>query len=502
MVYSGSFNPVIHDGWRGLNTNYGNGNPDDPGVASPMYWSMSPQWQPVADVLSGTIGMRSLAGKYLPRLCNESDECWQSRINRSSLTPLFQRVVKAAVGLILRKPIYLDGGDEAYWEEWRQNVDRQESNLDEFMGNILYQAIAYGHCGFLTDFPPSDARTLRDEAEMAAKPYFIPQPAFNILGWRHDPAEAKGEITQVRLREQTTEPDGEFGTKVCRRVRVIEAGQYRIFKEKDLGSAIYELEDTGTYSLNEIPLSVVYSQREAVLMSRPPLLELAHLNIQHFTLEASLLNALHVSAFPLLTLKGWDDESNTLQNLTVGNALALPIDGDAEYVEPASSSFDAIQAELTSLSEHIGTLGISILAKQKNVQESGFSKQMDRADSNSMLAQISLNAERALQQALNWAAQYAGVQPPTVVIDRDFNADPLRGGDITPLTALYTNGVINQETLLKILQRGEILDDSADLDDILNATEMEQAGALEREVETAQAMADLEVARPERDDDE
>ena len=66
--------------------------------------------------------MRANAVKYLPRLCNESDECYQTRINRSVLSPLFHRVLKAAVGLILRKPIVFDGGDEQYFEEWRMNV--------------------------------------------------------------------------------------------------------------------------------------------------------------------------------------------------------------------------------------------------------------------------------------------------------------------------------------------------------------------------------------------
>ena len=82
------------------------------------------RWLPIQDVLAGTITMRAQAEKYLPRLCNETDACWQTRINRSVVSPLLDRVIKASVGLIMRKPIILDGGDEEYWEEWRTDVDR------------------------------------------------------------------------------------------------------------------------------------------------------------------------------------------------------------------------------------------------------------------------------------------------------------------------------------------------------------------------------------------
>ena len=149
-----------------------------------------------------------------------------------------------------------------------------------------------------------------------------------------------------------------------------------------------------------------------MLVSEPPLEELAHLNIQHYQLQASLLNSLHVAGFPLLVLKAWDDNSDTLQNLSVGNALALPPEGDASYVEPASAAFDAMHNELKELEEQIGTLGLTMLARPKTYQESGTAKALDRADSNSMLAQISINAEMALQDAINWAAEYAGVEPP------------------------------------------------------------------------------------------
>ena len=247
----------------------------------------------------------------------------------------------------------------------RLNVDRQGSSLDEFIGKVLFSAIAYGHCGFLTDFPSNEARTLREEIELSAAPYFIMQQAPNILGWRHSPNEGEGRLQQVRLREFTTKPEGRFGTEICRQVRVVEPGQYEVWEEEGYGSNSYNQVETGTLSLDEIPLSVVYGQREQVLVSKPPIEELCHLNIQHYQLQASLLNSLHVASFPLLVLQGWDDTTNELQELSVGNALCMPPEGGASYVEPAANAFDALQTELNELEEQIGTLGLTILARPK-----------------------------------------------------------------------------------------------------------------------------------------
>ena len=485
-----SYSAYSFQGWAGGGQLTQN-NPDDPGAASPQYWSMAHKWTPVADVLAGTQAMRANAVKYLPRLCNESDECYQTRINRSVLSPLFHRVLKAAVGLILRKPIVFDGGDETYFEEWRQNVDREGSSLDEFMGKIIYSSIAYGHCGFLVDFPSNDARNLREERELNAKPYFIMEQAPNIIGWRHDPADNQGGLQQVRLREFITEPEGRFGNKIKRQIRVMEPGSYEVWKESEYGSNSYSLDRSGSVSVSEIPLAVVYSERQQVLVSEPPLEELAHLNIQHYQLQASLLNSLHVAGFPLLVLKAWDDNSDTLQNLSVGNALALPPEGDASYVEPASAAFDAMHNELKELEEQIGTLGLTMLARPKTYQESGTAKALDRADSNSMLAQISINAEMALQDAINWAAEYAGVEPPQVSIVRDFNAEQLEPAAIAQITSMVNAGILDKETALKLLQRGEILDDGMDIDEIMSNTETEELDDLEKEVSRMEELSKI-----------
>jgi hypothetical protein len=237
----------------------------------------------------------------------------------------------------------------------------------------------------------------------------------------------------------------------------------------------------------------------ATLVSKPPLAEIAQLNIQHYSLQAQLLHCLAVAAHPLLVLRGWDDQGDNLANLSVGNALAMPPEGGVEYVEPASSAFGAQQEELRSLEEQMANLGVTILARQKQAAESGLSKQLDRADSNSMLARLSQELEQTLQKAVDWAAEYAGQEAPIVVIDRDFNADPIDGQGAQAINALFTSGLIDQQTALELLRKGEWLDDGMDVEEIMAQSEADQLKDMEMQVEQTAAMAEAGAGTPAND---
>jgi hypothetical protein len=225
-----------------------------------------------------------------------------------------------------------------------------------------------------------------------------------------------------------------------------------------------------------------YAGKQGTLFSKPPMTEVAQLNLTHYQRHADLIQALHISAQPILVLKGWDDQTDPV-GLSVNNALALPPDGDAKYVEPASSSFDAQRAELEALVDEMKTLGLAVLTSQKNAAESGLAKSLDRLDSNSILAVISKDLEQTLQQAMDMAGAYMGIEPPTVAIDRDYNVEPLDGQGIGAINTIFTSGLIDQETALGLLKRGEILGDDVDVEEVLAASESEQLASMEQEMQ-------------------
>ena len=126
----------------------------------------------------------------------------------------------------------------------------------------------------------------------------------------------------------------------------------------------------------------------------------------------------------------------------------MPIEGGAEYVEPASSSFESQQNFLTELENQMRSLGISTLFQQTFVGETAEAKAMDRSDSDSLLSVVAQDLEESLQHAFEIAAAYVGIEPPKVCVARDFNLQSLSpqqvrmsvsgpGGDTHPPPADY-----------------------------------------------------------------
>jgi chlorite dismutase len=255
----------------------------------------------------------------------------------------------------------------------------------------------------------------------------------------------------------------------------------------------WEIVEQGSTSLSDIPMVTTYSNKIGTLFSKPPLAEIAQLNLTHYARHADLIQALHIAAQPILVLKGFDDTGAEV-GLSVNNAILLPPEGDALYVEPASSAFDAQRAELEALVEEMSTLGIAVLAKQKNVAESGISKTLDRIDANSMLAIISKDIEQTLQVAIDLAAEYAGIEAPVVAIDRDFNIEKMQAQEITAVSGLFTNGLIDQQTALEMLKRGEILADETDIEEVMANAETEQLQSMEQDLQKLDAQAQIAAA--------
>ena len=451
------------------------GGGDNPFSKTRAVLDMTKGWEIMKAVSSGTEYLRENSEAFLPLEPREDYDAYLSRVNRSVFSPYTQRLVRAATGLILRKPITVIG--DPYWTDvFVKDVDGCGSDLDEYARRNLICALTYGHSNTLVDFPaPRGARSLAEERLQNRRPYWIEIDPSNIYGWRLDREVNYGKLIQVRIAEKAVVPDGDFGEKVYEQIRVIEPGKYRIYRKRETTKDMYteddafagnfdspadekdyELVESGDFSLGEIPLVTVYAGKTDTMTSKPPLLDIAYLNLAHFQRQADLIHSLHVASQPLLVMEGWDDQTKDTA-ISVNYAMATQPGNKIYYVEPAASAFEAQSAEIQELQSQMATLGISTLSQQKFVAESADARRLDRVDTNSMLSMVSLDLEQKVQKAFNLSADYLGLEPPEVKISRDFDIERLIGQDITALTSLFDQQVIDREEFRDILVQGEVL---------------------------------------------
>ena len=155
-------------------------------------------------------------------------------------------------------------------------------------------------------------------------------------------------------------------------------------------------------------------------------------------------------------MEGWDDQTKDM-SISVNYAMATPPGNKIYYVEPAASAFEAQAAEIEELQLQMATLGISTLSQQKFVAESADARRLDRVDTNSMLSMVSLELEQKIQKSFNLSAEYVGLEPPEIKISRDFDIERLIGQDVTALTTLFDQKVIDRDEFRQILVQGEVL---------------------------------------------
>jgi len=452
------------------------GGDDSPFTRTRAVLDMMKGWEIMKAVTEGTDYLRQNSEAFLPLEPREDYDAYLARVNRAVFSPFTQRLIRAATGLVLRKPITLTG--DPYWTEmFKMDVDGCKSDLDEYARRILMCSLTYGQSHILVDYPaPSGARSLAEERAQDRRPYWIEVDPTNLYGWRLDREANYGNLIQVRLAEKAVLPSGQFGEQVFDQIRVIEPGRYRVFRKKEQLEEMYDVSDnssvgefevattdkdykqveSGSFSLGEIPLVTIYSGKTDNLVSKPPLLDIAYLNIAHFQRQADLIHSLHVASQPMLVMEGYDDQTKDLA-ISVNYAMATQPGNKIYYVEPASSAFDAQSAEIKELQMQMATLGISTLSQQKFVAESADARRLDRVDTNSMLAMVSMELEQKLQKAFNLSAEYVGIEPPEIKISRDFDIERLIGQDITALTSLFDQQVIDREEFRDILVQGEVL---------------------------------------------
>jgi len=451
------------------------GGGDNPFSKTRAVLDMTKGWEIMKAVTLGTEYLRENSQAFLPLEPREDYDAYLSRVNRAVFSPYTQRLIRAATGLILRKPITIIG--DPYWTDvFVKDVDGCGSDLDEYARRSLICALTYGHSNTLVDFPaPTGAISLAEERNQNRRPYWIEVDPANIHGWRLDREVNYGKLIQVRIAEKAVVPDGEFGEKVYDQIRVIEPGKYRIYRKKETTKDMYtqneefagnfdspaneqeyEVLESGEFSLGEIPLVTVYAGKTDTMTSKPPLLDIAYLNLTHFQRQADLIHSLHVASQPLLVMEGWDDQTKDMA-ISVNYAMATQPGNKVYYVEPAASAFEAQAAEIQELQLQMATLGISTLSQQKFVAESADARRLDRVDTNSMLSMVSLDLEQKMQKAFDLSANYLGLEPPEIKISRDFDIDRLIGQDITALTSLFDQQVIDREEFRDILVQGEVL---------------------------------------------
>lgn len=439
---------------------------DDPSKTLPAVDAMREDWAVVDPLMGGTRAMRCAGVKLLPKWPKEEQCDYDVRLRQSTLLPAYSETVKNMTGRVFAEPIMISDDVPEPIKVLTENLDRQGNSLQVWAQSFFSQALSHGLCHALVDYPmTTDAQgnqtivTRADELAAKVRPYVVMIRPQQVLGWRSSSAGGEHVLKQFRYIESVEEDDGEFGTKCVVQIRVLEPGKWRTYRltgDEKAGKAWTAYEE-GSTTLNSIPLTTFYTGRTGYMTATPPLLELAHLNVKHWQSQSDQDNILHVARVPMLAIIGVDDIT---WELKVGTASAtkLPKEGDMKWVEHTGKSIEAGRTSLQDLEDQMRIAGAKLLQKDKQATKTATQAEDEAAQEMSPLQTMAGQLEDALDQILQYFAEYAK-QPSGghVQVSGNFDIDFAPETTLPLLLNMANQSRLSNETLFVELQRRGVI---------------------------------------------
>jgi hypothetical protein len=427
-------------------------------------------------LMGGTREMRKKGEAFLPREPDESDALYKRRLARSKLFNGFRKTVRDMTGKVFAKPIALGDDMPEVVQGWCENIDLAGRNLQVFARDVFADGLVAGVSYIHVDMPPAIPNaTLADERRMGMRPYFVHVPAEHLLGWKSETIGGVETLTQARIMECVSEPDGEWHEKDVHQVRVLLPGAWQIWRQMGEKNE-WMLYAEGTTSLNAIPLVPFYACRTGFMTGEPPLEDLAFVNEQHWQSESDQRNILHVARVPILFMAGIPEAD--VPNLKVSaNALTTAQAENArlEYVEHSGRAISSGREDLKDLEFQMSQHGMELILPTPGTQ-TATGKAIDSAAMHAPLAAMALNLQDALEEAFAYAGEYAGLGDDgagSVTVNTDFGVSMRDAADLTALVQMRNAGDITRERLLMEMKRRGVLADDLDIEAELDELENE-----------------------------
>lgn len=470
-------------------------DPQSPATTSLAYDTMSPRWAKIDALLGGTETMRAAGSEYLPRHPEEGNAAWRERLSVCTLLNMVDMTLTSLVSRPFGTAVKVGEDVPEPLQALTDDVDMQGTSLDRFARNWFKDGVAKGFSAVLVEFPrikekPNGApRTKADDLEENLRPYFVHIRPENIISASASYVDGREVIEEVRIREEVIKKQG-YAETVVEQIRVITPGEGRVFEKKRTtqGKIQWVLVEEYTYDLDFIPIVIFYADRQGFMLSKPPLTDLADLNIRHWQSTSDQIAILTVARFPMLAVSGSIDSDTVV----VGPNNLLSVTDSAGrfyYVEHTGKAITAGRQDLLDLEEVMAEYGATFLKKRPG-GATATARALDSAEVTSALQDMALCFEDALNLAMFYMGKWMGIPDTgTFKVKTDFSLTDNDQQALDNLTEARKNGDLSRSNYLKAMIRYGVLSEDFPIEENDKELEAEAVKSLERLKQEVQVQA-------------
>ncbi|MCA8917236.1 MAG: DUF4055 domain-containing protein, partial [Planctomycetes bacterium] len=456
---------------------------------------------------------------WLPQHQLEENEQYARRVWLSHLYPGFQQGLDDSISRPFAKPVQVANLPDVF-ETMVEDIDGDGNDLTQFLAHLMRSAVKHGFACAWADYTqakPANGETVTKADEAASNPraWWSIIERTRLLGWKDKTLRnGKRVLSEVRIHEIRTIPDGIYGEKRAEFVRVLRLDSYELWQNmaydpprprnlKDLDGRFYDWKEgrdqdfqkieEGAYGppggFEALPIVTVYTGYQGFMRAKPPLLALAETNVTHWQSASIQRTSVHFAREPMMFFRGFNPEE--LKGMAVGAGGAFASQNpqaNVSIVEHSGAAVATGQDDLDRLENEMQQLGVRpSVERMQNSTATGIAINATGADTD--VQAWAQAVDTAAEQLFNWTAIWMGQPEITADLDvqiyKDYQVAYKGQSDMPVLQADVQAGRIRPETYLKEAKRRGLLGDDVDIDEEVEAAD-ERTKAV---VESAKAIS-------------
>jgi hypothetical protein len=207
-----------------------------------------------------------------------------------------------------------------------------------------------------------------------------------------------------------------------------------------------------------IPFEICGPRGVDAKVKKPPILDLADVNLSHYRSTADYEHGLHFTGLPTPYVTGHDFTEGKTISLGSTDMIGFPNpQSQVGFLEFQGLGLTQLSGRLKEKEAMMAALGARLLSAEKRAAETAETAAIHRSGENSVLASIAVAASMAITKSINWCLMWAGIQAEgKVELNTEYLATGMTSQDLTAIVGAWQAGAISTATLYDNLQRGEI----------------------------------------------
>lgn len=449
------------------------------------YMKQTERWAVCREVIEGEDVVKMRGEKYLPmaslKCLEEQKARYRAYKMRTPFIPFTYMAYQVQHAMVFRRTPTVVCSEAFKNSGYLENVDGKGNSLYQFASDFFGDLLKTGFGGVLLDMPFAESGlTVYDAEKRGIRPYLTYYPAENIINWIFDNSSGIKKLKLVVLEERVDVYTDEFTAEEQTRYRVLSINDEGYYEQR-LYTPVYEGKTLVSFDVKINPVMIdghnltyipfVFMPTDTP--DKPPLYDLAMMNIHHYQIMADYYNGLHKVTMPTGYITGYtpSDDDKDGDEITLGGDVFITEENpDAKFgmLSYAGEGMQHTKDGIDKIENLIAGIFMKSIAPDKKTSETAESAYVHRSGENARLATFARNVSEKLSQIIQWYEEWNKHEGVVEIhLNYDYETMSLDPNIINSIANISGQGKFPLYCVFYILKQQELIDPDMNYDDFI-----------------------------------